>query len=106
DPRIRVPHAPRSGIAPRGAARTDPSPSPTVRDQHLGYLDSIRGLSALYVAACHAWLMYAAQFADHGLQSISGGLVVATSWLAFGRSAVAIFIVLSGYCLMLPVVRS
>jgi peptidoglycan/LPS O-acetylase OafA/YrhL len=32
--------------------------------------------------------------------------VVATSWLAFGRLAVAVFIVISGYCLMLPVVRS
>src|ERR1700730_10114778 len=85
----------------------DPRTPSTVRlGQHLRYLDSIRGLSALYVAACHAWLMYAVQLADQGLRSTSGGLLVATSWLAFGRSAVAVFIVLSGYCLMLPVVQS
>ena len=82
------------------------TPSTSRLGPHLRYLDSVRGLSALYVAACHAWLMYAVLFADQGLRSISGGFLMATSWLAFGRSAVAIFIVLSGYCLMLPVVRS
>jgi peptidoglycan/LPS O-acetylase OafA/YrhL len=87
-------------------SRRSGSPSTVRLGQHLRYLDSIRGLSALYVAACHAWLMYAVQFADQGLRSTSGGLLVATSWLAFGRSAVAVFIVLSGYCLMLPVVQS
>jgi peptidoglycan/LPS O-acetylase OafA/YrhL len=73
---------------------------------HLRYLDSIRGLSALYVAACHAYLMYAAHLDTPGLQSASGRLLLGTSWLMFGRSAVAVFIVLSGYCLMLPVVQS
>ena len=73
---------------------------------HLGYLDSLRGLSALYVAACHAYLMYAADFAAAGLRSASGALLVGTSWVMFGRAAVAVFIVLSGYCLMLPIVQS
>ena len=73
---------------------------------HLEYLDSLRGLSALYVAACHAYLMYAADFATEGLRSASGALLVGTSWVLFGRAAVAVFIVLSGYCLMLPVVQS
>jgi peptidoglycan/LPS O-acetylase OafA/YrhL len=73
---------------------------------HLRYLDSIRGLSALYVAACHAYLMYAAHLDTPGLQSASGRLLLGSSWLMFGRSAVAVFIVLSGYCLMLPVVQS
>src|ERR1700730_10674407 len=54
----------------------DPRTPSTVRlGQHLRYLDSIRGLSALYVAACHAWLMYAVQLADQGLRSTSGGLL-------------------------------
>ena len=44
---------------------------------HLGYLDSLRGLSALYVAACHAYLMYAADFAAAGIQSVSGALLSA-----------------------------
>ena len=73
---------------------------------HLGYLDSLRGLSALYVAACHAYLMYAGDFAEAGLRSASGALLVGTSWVVFGRAAVAVFIVLSGYCLMLPIVQS
>ena len=85
----------------------EPSPTATIRlGQRLRYLDSIRGLSALYVAACHAYLMYAADFAEQGLRSASGSLLLATSWLVWGRSAVAVFIVLSGYCLMLPVVQS
>ncbi len=74
--------------------------------QHLQYLDSIRGLSALYVSACHAYLMYAPDLYGQGIRTVSGSLFWGTSWLMFGRSAVAVFIVLSGYCLMLPVVRS
>jgi peptidoglycan/LPS O-acetylase OafA/YrhL len=73
---------------------------------HLEYLDSLRGLSALYVAACHAYLMYAADFVTEGLRSASGALLIGTSWVMFGRAAVAVFIVLSGYCLMLPIVQS
>ena len=85
----------------------DSDTTTTIRlGQRLRYLDSIRGLSALYVAACHAYLMYAADFAEQGLQSTSGSLLLATSWLVWGRSAVAVFIVVSGYCLMLPVVQS
>ena len=79
--------------------------APRVR-MHLRYLDSLRGLSALYVAACHAYLMYATDFAELGLRSASGAVLVGTSWVMFGRAAVAIFIVLSGYCLMLPIVQS
>jgi peptidoglycan/LPS O-acetylase OafA/YrhL len=74
--------------------------------QHLQYLDSIRGLSALYVTACHAYLMYAPDHYGQSIRTASGSLFWGTSWLMFGRSAVAVFIVLSGYCLMLPVVRS
>jgi peptidoglycan/LPS O-acetylase OafA/YrhL len=72
---------------------------------NLGYLDSLRGLSALYVAACHAYLMYAEDFAGLGIRSSSGALLISTSWLMFGRVAVAVFIVISGYCLMLPIVH-
>src|SRR3982751_4857648 len=73
---------------------------------HLPYLDSLRGLSALYVAACHAYLMYATDCLALGLRSPSGALLISTSWVMFGRAAVAVFIVLSGYCLMLPVVQA
>lgn len=66
---------------------------------HLEFLDGLRGLSALCVVIFHAWVT--ARF--HGLPA---PLENATLWMAGGRSAVAVFIVLSGYCLMLPVVRS
>ena len=83
-----------------------PDTTATIRlGQRLHYLDSVRGLSALYVAACHAYLMYAGNVAAD-MQSTAGGLLLGTSWLAWGRLAVAVFMVLSGYCLMLPIVQS
>lgn len=70
------------------------------------YIDSMRGLCALYVAACHAYLMYGPAILQGASDRLSRMLVLSTFWVAFGRLAVAIFIVISGYCLMLPVVRS
>ena len=66
----------------------------------LEYLDGLRGLSALYVTVFHAWLCW----------TMSGGYSAlayySSVWISFGRQAVAVFIVLSGYCLMLPVIRA
>jgi peptidoglycan/LPS O-acetylase OafA/YrhL len=69
----------------------------------LRYLDGLRGLAALYVVLFHAY-----QEADPDLSGsqFSIALQSATRWLTHGRFSVAVFIVLSGYCLMLPVVRS
>ena len=64
----------------------------------LDFLDGIRGLAALDIAFCHAGI----QVNDNG---VWWGLPRLVS-LTFSHTAVAIFIVLSGYCLMLPVVRS
>ncbi len=74
-----------------------PKPAPRLR---LDYLDGLRGLAALYVVMHHAY---------YGLTSeavLPHQIALLTYWLYLGRSAVDIFIVLSGYCLMLPVVRS
>lgn len=62
----------------------------------LPYLDSIRGLAALYVAIGHIWqfLVFQPPFAN---------LPKLFTVLNFGHAAVGIFIVLSGYCLMLPI---
>jgi len=73
------------------------APPPRLR---LDYLDGLRGLAALYVVLHHA---YYGLTAEAGLPPLVTWL---TYWLYLGRSAVDIFIVLSGYCLMLPVVRS
>ena len=62
----------------------------------LPYLDSIRGLAALYVAIGHIW-----QFVV--FQPPYGNLPKFFTLLNFGHAAVGIFIVLSGYCLMMPI---
>jgi peptidoglycan/LPS O-acetylase OafA/YrhL len=59
----------------------------------------LRALAALYVVAFHAVLGFSAQ-------NLSGPFRPLRRLFAFGHEAVAIFIVLSGYCLMLPVLRA
>ncbi|QDL12623.1 acyltransferase (plasmid) [Brasilonema octagenarum UFV-E1] len=65
---------------------------------HLHYLDGLRGIAALYVVAVHI--------------EPSLGEKLPTFWLLFqntlryGAFSVVVFIVLSGYVLMLPVTRS
>ena len=65
---------------------------------HLHYLDGLRGIAALYVVAVHI--------------EPSIGEQLPTFWLflektlRYGAFSVVLFIVLSGYVLMLPVVRS
>jgi len=76
-----------------------PKPPPTSR-LRLDYLDGLRGLAALYVVLHHA---YYGLTAEAALPPLAAHL---TYWLYLGRSAVDIFIVLSGYCLMMPVVRA
>jgi peptidoglycan/LPS O-acetylase OafA/YrhL len=61
----------------------------------LPFLDGLRGIAALYVALHHAALMIPPQ-------GLSGSVVAVRFLLRHGHGAVAVFIVLSGYCLMLP----
>lgn len=84
---------------PDVASTLSASKPPPVRLEHL---DGLRGLAALYVVFAHAY-MTVFRF-EHG--HLPRWLTLAFSWMAVGRFAVDIFIVLSGYCLMLPVVRS
>ena len=69
---------------------------------HLLFLDGLRALAALFVVLHHSWLeiwplMY------H--RSPVGLMAKASGWLLYGHYAVALFIVLSGFSLMLSVVR-
>ena len=64
----------------------------------LAYLDGLRAVAAAYVVMFHAVLGFSAL-------GLSGPWRLLRRAFAFGHEAVAIFIVLSGYCLMLPVVR-
>lgn len=70
---------------------------------HLDYLDGIRALAAILVVASHAFLtVYPFWGAKH-----PSALVYALSfWMMFGHFAVSLFIVISGFCLMLPVIRN
>lgn len=68
---------------------------------HLEYLDSLRALAALWVVLLHAAvILFPFVFVKDGL------LGLATHWLKYGHLAVDIFIVLSGFCLIIPVART
>ena len=69
----------------------------------LEYLDGLRGLSALFVVVYHIFtLLGASPERYHCLQICE----TRNRWIWTGHQAVDVFIVLSGYCLMLPVARS
>jgi peptidoglycan/LPS O-acetylase OafA/YrhL len=68
--------------------------------KHLPFLDGIRGVAAMYVVAMHA-VGIATNF-----QAIPGRSHYLLQPLFYGQIAVSIFIVLSGYCLALPYLRS
>ena len=70
--------------------------SPPVKKLRFDFLDGLRGLSALYVVLFHIGR------AEHLPSSLS----FMTAWMAHGNTAVAVFIVLSGFCLMLPCVST
>ena len=77
---------------------TEISAPPAAR-QHLAYLDGLRALAALYVVLSHA------SFTHMRDQAFTGPAKILGSLLMHGHSAVNLFIVLSGFCLMLPIVR-
>lgn len=79
------------------------SGQPATSRLRLEFLDGIRGLAALYVALFHA-----VGYAGHTSTSLDrfSPLVRPIAWLLdFGGYAVPIFIVLSGFCLMLPLAQ-
>jgi peptidoglycan/LPS O-acetylase OafA/YrhL len=87
------------------ATSTQPSatvthPSPRLR---LEVLDGIRGLSALYVALFHA-MGYAGHTTTPQTE-LTGPMAFVGAMLSYGSYAVPIFIVLSGFCLMLPLAQ-
>jgi len=70
---------------------------------HLQFLDGARACAALYVAVYHTF--------EHTWDFKSGHVPamwfsLSTFFLQSGRSAVSLFIIISGFCLMLPVLRN
>lgn len=66
----------------------------------LGYLDGLRALAALWVVLDHAWFYW---FTTQPVFAGWRGMV--NNWILYGHLAVDVFIVLSGFCLTLPVAR-
>lgn len=69
----------------------------------LQYLDGIRGIAALYVAAFHCYQMQF--FVSSEMDQERMVFFRIFKPLCMGHYAVAVFIVLSGYCLMLPIAQ-
>jgi len=67
---------------------------------HLDFLDGLRALAAIYVMLYHARLTVF--YSNRQPDRLEGALI---GWLNYGHFAVDLFIVLSGYCLMLPIIR-
>lgn len=67
----------------------------------LEYLDGLRAIAALYVVLFHAGLGFSPNPGQ-----LPAAAQLARRILCYGHDAVAVFIVLSGYCLMLPVSRA
>jgi peptidoglycan/LPS O-acetylase OafA/YrhL len=77
-------------------------PRAVVSRRRVVFLDGMRGIAALYVVFHHGYLESNWQKSGSG---IHGGIRPFLVLLEFGRLAVDVFIVLSGTCLMLPLVR-
>lgn len=72
---------------------------------HLGYVDGLRALAALYVLIGHMWLeCFPIVYGPSRLPR--GRFAALTGWMLYSHFAVSVFIVISGFCLALPVMRS
>lgn len=80
------------------------SPSPVKQPFHLDFLDGMRGLAALYVVVDHARLQSLVLLdVPPPMSPLVNKL---THWTDFGHYAVTFFITLSGFSLMIPVMRT
>jgi peptidoglycan/LPS O-acetylase OafA/YrhL len=71
---------------------------PVAVPPHLLFVEGLRALAALWVILSHAWLI------QYGVHAQPGWRGWAFNWLIYSHFAVDIFIVLSGFCLALPLV--
>jgi peptidoglycan/LPS O-acetylase OafA/YrhL len=78
------------------------------KKRRVDFPDGLRAIAALFVLFSHMWYqIWPAVLPPFGYGKRPSGLMLSiTSWLYYGHFAVVVFIVLSGFCLMLPVVRN
>lgn len=81
---------------------TIPAPASPPR-LHIDYIDGMRAVAALVVVFNHA---YGQAWCEFYGQFPSAGWGFLTYLLAIGHLAVSVFIVISGYCLFIPVARA
>lgn len=74
-------------------------------DAHLDFVTGLRGVAAFFVLLSHVWYqIWPAVPAPYGYGTEPVGLTAwFTGWLYYGHFGVVLFIVLSGFCLMRPV---
>src|SRR5262245_41455809 len=81
----------------RQPAVTAPSAHQPAGAAHLAFVDGVRASAALFVAVCHSYFEPTSGYYSSWIMNHLG--------LSYGHIAVDIFIVVSGFCLMLPVLR-
>jgi len=74
-------------------------PSAAGASARIEYLDGVRALAALWVMLSHIWIT------QYGLIVHDGAIGALTNWTLYSHLAVDVFIVLSGFCLILPRLR-
>ncbi|WCT14900.1 acyltransferase family protein [Mucilaginibacter jinjuensis] len=79
---------------------------PKTSNQHLLYLDSLRALAAIYVVIHHAVLHYYPSIKDLSEYQLTPTQSILFQFLKHGYYAVDLFIVLSGFSLMLSVIKN
>lgn len=85
-------------ISPLSTQKAD-VPEAKAPHLHLSYLDGLRGLAALYVVLYHLGMEMGKTALPHWAERVLG-------LFRYGHFSVDVFIVLSGYCLMLPIAKS
>jgi len=82
-------------------------PSPRGPAARLDHVDGLRALAALLVLFNHSWRMAWPRLDGDPVGAVpaESWLLLTTGWARYGHFGVTLFIVLSGFCLMLPVAR-
>lgn len=93
--------------AAAGSDRSKATPEKPARI-HIGFIDALRALAALYVMLGHAFaqlMPYQEMMATMNPKYERTLSFINIAFFRHGHLAVAVFIVISGYCLMLPLAR-